>query len=90
MLIANRSWNNQTIMKKWINVVWRKHSHFVVKNTIQVMDDASIHKIDIVKDKFKECKTKISVILARLTRYLQPLDVSINKPSKDKLEKMLH
>ena len=44
-----------------------------------VMDDASMYKIDIVNDKIKECKTKISIISGGLTRYLQPLDVSINK-----------
>ena len=52
-----------------------------------VMDDASMHKIDIVKDKIKECKTKISIIPGGLTRYLQPLDLSINKPFKDELKK---
>ena len=51
------------------------------------MDDASMHKIDIVKDKIKECKTKISTIPGGLTRYFQTLDVSINKPFKDELKK---
>ena len=75
-------------MKKWINEVWRKYSYFIVKKeTMLVMDDASMHKIDIVKDKIKECNTKISMIPGGLTRYLQPLDVSINKPFKDELKK---
>ena len=52
-----------------------------------VMDDSSMHKIDIVKYKIKECKTKISMIPGGLTRYLQPLDLSINKPFKDELKK---
>ena len=74
--------------EKWINELWRNYSHFVVKKvTILVMDDASMHKIHIVKNKIKECKTKISMIPGGLTRYLQPLDVSINKPFKDKLKK---
>ena len=84
----SKAWNNQTIMKKWINEVWRKYSYFIVKKeTMLVMDDASMHKIDIVKNKIKECNTKISMIPGGLARYLQPLDVSINKPFKDELKK---
>ena len=83
-----KAWNNMKIMKKWIDEVWRKYSHFVLKKDMMlVMDDALMHKIDIVKDKIKECKTKISMIPGGLTRYLQPLDVSINKPFKDELKK---
>ena len=52
-----------------------------------MMDDASMHKIDMVKVKLKECKTKISMIPHGLTRYLQPIDVYINKPFKDELKK---
>ena len=51
------------------------------------MDDASMHKIDIVKDKIKECKTKIIMIPDRLSKYFLPLDVSINKQFKDELKK---
>ena len=51
------------------------------------MDDASIHKIGNIKDKIKECNTMISMIPGGLKRYLQPLDVSINKPFKDELKK---
>ena len=51
------------------------------------MDDASVHKIDIVKDKIKECKTKISMIPGGLARYFQTFDASINKPFKDELKK---
>ena len=52
-----------------------------------VMDDSSMHKIDIVKDKIKECKTKINMILGVLMRYFQPLNVFINKQFKDELKK---
>ena len=61
-------WNNMTIMKKLIIKVWKKYSHFVLKkDTMLMTDDASMHKIDIVKDKIKECKIKISMIPGGLT-----------------------
>ena len=67
-------------MNKLINEIWRKYTYFLVKkDTILVMDEASMNKIDIVKDKIKECKTKISMIPGRLAKYPQPLDISINK-----------
>ena len=79
-----KKWNNMTIIKKWINEVWRRYTHFVLKKDMMlVMDDTSLHTIDNVKDKIKECKAKISMIPGGIIRYLQPLDVSINKPFKD-------
>ena len=65
-----------------------EYSHFVLKEeTTLVMIDALMHEIDIVKDKVNDCKTKISMIPDGLSRYLHPLDVSINKPFKDELKK---
>ena len=52
-----------------------------------VMNYESMHKIDIVKVKIKEYKTKVSIIPGGLTRYLQSLDVCINKLFKDELKK---
>ena len=34
------------------------------------MDNTSMHKIDIIKDKIKEYKTKTSMVSGGLTRYL--------------------
>ena len=46
-----------------------KYSYFIVKkDTILVMDDASIHKIDIVQNKFKELQKKDKYDSSRLTR----------------------
>ena len=55
-----------------------------------VMDNALMHKINILKDKIKECKTKINMIPGGLTRYLQPQDVSVNKPFNDELSEEAH
>ena len=73
--------------EKWINDVWRKFFFSMKKDAMLVMDYASMQKIHIVKDKAKECKIKISMIPGGLARYLQSLNVSINKPFKDELKK---
>ena len=72
--------------EKWINDVWRNFFS-MKKDAMLVMDYASMQKIHIVKDKIKECKIKRSMIPGGLPRYLQSLDVSINKPFKDELKK---
>ena len=74
--------------EKWVSEVWRKYSYFVLKNDTKLMlVDTSMHTIDIVKDKIKKWKEQISLIPGGLTRYLKPLDASINKPFKDELKK---
>ena len=83
-----KAWNNEYIMRVWISEVWRKYCYFKLqKDTMLVMDDASMHKLENVRQKIKDCHTEVSMIPAGLTRYLQPLDVSINKPFKDELRK---
>ena len=53
-------------------------SFLLKKDTTIVMDDSSLHKIDIVKDKSKEYKAKISTILGWFKRYIQTLNVFIS------------
>ena len=52
-----------------------------------VMDGASMNKLDEIKKKINDWETSISMIPGGLTRYIQPLDVSINKQFKDELRK---
>ena len=84
----NKAWNNKDVMKKWINVVWRKYAHFKLKKkNMLVLDEASVHKIPEIKKSLELSETKVMMIPGGLTRYLQPLDVSINKPFKDGIRK---
>ena len=52
-----------------------------------VLDEASVHKIPEIKKSLELSETKVMMIPGGLTRYLQPLDVSINKPFKDGIRK---
>ena len=80
--------NNKDVMKKWINAIWRKYYHFKVKKkNMVVLNKASIHKIPEIKKSLELGKTKVMMIPEELTQYLQPLDVSINKPFKDGVRK---
>ena len=74
---------------KWAKsaILYRKYEYWIISilKTIcmLVMDDASMHKLDVIKQRINDWETSISMIPGGLTRYLQPLDVSINKPFKD-------
>ena len=52
-----------------------------------VMDDASMHKIPEIKRSVELSETKVMMIPGGLTRYLQPLDVSINKLFKEEIRR---
>ena len=49
------------------------------KKNILILNEESVHKIPEIKKEFRSEETKIMMILGGLTRYLQPLDISINK-----------
>ena len=51
------------------------------------MDLVTIHLSQHILDLFKENKSNYVLIPPGATRYLQPLDLSINKPFKDNMRK---
>jgi len=46
------------------------------------------HLTEKVKNNMKDLKTDLVVIPAGMTSILQPMDVSVNKPFKEKLKKI--
>ena len=39
-------------MKRWISDIWKKYSYFDLKQeTMLVRGDASMHKLDVIKEK---------------------------------------
>ena len=83
-----KAWNNKDVMRKWINVVFRKYVQFKLKKkNMLVLDEASVHRIPEIKKSLELSETKVMMIPGGLARYLQSLDVSINKPFKDRIRK---
>ncbi len=82
------AWNDERTMKIWIEKVWKSYSFIKMKKpTLLVLDDATSHKTQEVKEMISECDTLIAMIPGGLTRCIQPLDRSINKPFKDQLKR---
>jgi hypothetical protein len=52
---------------------------------MRVLDAFKGHLTDSVKDQLRKMKTELVVITGRMTSVLQPMDVSINKPFRDRL-----
>ena len=50
-----------------------------------MLDSLEAHKTDQVKRSFKSKNTDLAVIPEGLTSVLQPLDVCLNKPFKDRV-----
>jgi hypothetical protein len=82
-------WMNENEMLYWIENVWVKRATFSNPQSLLVLDSFSAHIVDSVKHRFNEKNTNIAVIPGGLTSRLQPLDVSVNKSFKAKVNIIL-
>ena len=86
--VHDKGWMDEQGMLLWIKEVWEcRPGHLLNKKSCLVFDMFKDHLLDSVKKQLVEGNTDVHValILAGLTSQLQPLDVSINKPFKDKV-----
>lgn len=82
-----KGWMDEDGTLDWIEKTWNRRKGAVFnKPSMLVWDSFKAHLTDKVKDKCREIKTKMAVIPGGLTSMLQPLDVSLNKPFKDRLK----
>ena len=73
-------------MTWWIENIWTKRAgRGRNPNSLLVLDSFAAHKTKIVKQRFREKGTDIAIIPGGLTSRLQPLDVSLNKSFKSKV-----
>jgi len=73
-------------MLEWLKIVWGcRPRTFLNQPSVLVLDAFKGHLTDSVKNQLRKMKTELVVILGGMTSVLQPMDVSINKPFKDRL-----
>ena len=81
-----KGWMDESRVKIWIEKVWRaRPGGFTNTQSLLVWDSSRAHLTDTVKQQLRENKTATAVIPGGLTSLVQPLDVSLNKPFKDRL-----
>jgi hypothetical protein len=81
-----KGWMMEERMLEWLKIVWgRMPRAFLNQPSILVLDAFKGHLTDTVKNQFRKMKTELVVIPGGMISVLQPMDVSINKPFKDRL-----
>lgn len=81
-----RGWMNENLIIEWIREVWSEQSYYSPNpnSFLLLMDSAICHLTDMVKEELKS-RSKIAVIPGGLTKFLQPLDRTVNKIFKNNL-----
>ena len=83
-----KGWMDSEQMKVWIEKVWRARiGGLGRRKSLFVYDSFEAHVRDTVKAPFKHENTELAVIHGGLFFLLQLLDVSLNKPFKDGVQK---
>lgn len=82
-----KGWMDNGLVEEWLQEVWLKRPGVLLnKRSMLVLDSYRGHLTNNIKDKLKDNKSDLAVIPGGLTSILQPLDVCINKPFKQKLK----
>lgn len=79
---------NQALMETWLNEVWNEREHYNnnPSESLLILDSARYHLTESVRELYQK-HTKAVVLPGGMTKFLQPLDVGVNKPFKDNLKK---
>uniref|UniRef100_A0A8C5MVE4 HTH CENPB-type domain-containing protein n=1 Tax=Leptobrachium leishanense TaxID=445787 RepID=A0A8C5MVE4_9ANUR len=87
-----KGWMDEDGTKKWIEEIWngRPGAALKKKPSLLVWDMFRAHTSDDIKQLAKSSQVTLAVIPGGLTSVLQPLDVCLNKPFKDRVRKMWH
>jgi len=88
VLMHPKGWMDESGMKIWFNKVWKKRpggNGGNKRKSLLVMDSFEAHKTDAIKNIALDNNTDLAIIPGGLTSIVQPLDVCLNKPFKDRL-----
>ena len=81
-----KGWMMKELMLEWLKIVWgHRPRAFLNQPSMLVLDAFKGHLNDSVKNQLCKMKTELVVIPGGMTSVLQPTDVSIYNPFKDRL-----
>uniref|UniRef100_K7GH49 HTH CENPB-type domain-containing protein n=1 Tax=Pelodiscus sinensis TaxID=13735 RepID=K7GH49_PELSI len=76
------------LMLDWLQTVWAKRPCGLKrKRSLVVLDAFQCHCMLSIKKRLQQDKTDLAIIPGGMTKMLQPLDVTVNKPMKDALRR---
>ena len=82
-----KGWMDQGLVQDWLRTVWSKVGGLTRKKSMLVWDSFRAHLSAPIRSTLKSLNTEPVVIPGGMTSMVQPLDVAINKPFKDRMRK---
>lgn len=82
-----KGWMDTDNTTDCIDLVWQKRhgANLGVLHTVMVLDSFSSHITDRIKEKLGACHTNLVLIPRRMTSQIQPCQVRLNKPIKNRV-----
>lgn len=80
-----KGWMNEALVQDWLRTVWSKVDGITKRKSLLVWDSFRAHLSKPIHNTLKSLNAEPVVIPGGMTSMLQPLDVAINKPFKDRM-----
>eukprot|EP00745_Piridium_sociabile_P004432 TRINITY_DN12639_c0_g2_i1.p1 TRINITY_DN12639_c0_g2~~TRINITY_DN12639_c0_g2_i1.p1 ORF type:complete len:252 (+),score=34.01 TRINITY_DN12639_c0_g2_i1:61-816(+) len=82
--VNKKGWMDETVMKTWLTECYGKRpgGFFRRNKAMLVLDSMRAHITDPVKEAIRSTNSILAVIPGGTTKYLQPLDISVNRAFK--------
>jgi len=83
-----KGWMDENLMLDWLKTVWGRRQDGHLQRSLLVLDAFRCHRMPSIKQQLVDDKTDLAIIPGGMTKMLQPLDVTVNKPTKDALRRL--